>query len=296
MPMDIKEIKFFLAVVEGGSINAAAKRLHIAQPPLSRQMKKMEEKLGVKLFARGKRKVQLTEAGRLLHNRAEQLLGLIDNTVKEMRELEAGTHGTLSIGTVTSSGATILPGAVRAFRSSFPGVTFQLWEGETNRITELLNKGSIEIGMVRFPFDAEIYESIKLPNEQLVAAIHKNRSDGLGTHADCIHLSELAGKPLLIHRKYEAMIIEYCERFGFTPEFVCMSDDVLPILAWAAADIGVAIVPRAAIGLIPSSNLTYKTITNPCLETTTAVIWMRNRHLSPAAHNFLTLFATMYSK
>ncbi|MDF2499835.1 MAG: transcriptional regulator, LysR family [Anaerosporomusa subterranea] len=294
--MDIKDMKCYLAVVEEGSINAAAKRLHIAQPPLSRQMKQLEEELGVKLFERGKRKVQLTEAGRLLRNRAEQFLGQVDNTVKEMRQLNAGTCGTLSIGTVTSSGVTILPGVVRAFRSSFPSVSFQLWEGETNRITELLNRGSIEIGIVRFPFDAEIYESIKLPNEPLVAAINKNHNDYLGDHTDCIKLSELAGKPLLIHRKYEAMIVEYCQQFGFAPEFVCMSDDVMPILVWADADIGIAIVPRAAIGLIPSTNLTYKTITNPCLETTAAVIWMRNRYLSAAAHNFLTLFTTMHSK
>lgn len=290
--MDIKDIKNFLMIVEEGSINAAAKRLHIAQPPLSRQLKRLEEELGIRLIERGKRKVQLTTAGCLLHNRAEQLLGQIDNIIKEMRESDAGTHGTLSIGTVTSSGAIILPRVVRAFRNSFPGVKFQLWEGETKRITELLNRGSIEIGIVRFPFDAEFYESIKLPNEPLVAAINKN-SDYAGHDTDHINLVDLAGKPLLIHRKYEAMIIEHCEKSGFTPEFVCMSDDVMPILAWADADVGIAIVPRAAIGLIPSTSLIYKTITNPCIETTAAVICMRNRYMSNAAHNFLKVFTAM---
>ncbi|MDR3563643.1 MAG: LysR family transcriptional regulator [Negativicutes bacterium] len=292
--MDVKDMQHFLAVVEEGSINAAAKRLHMAQPPLSRQMKQLEERLGVKLFERGKSKVRLTEAGRLLQQRAEQFLGQVDQTVKEMKAIHAGTQGTLSIGTVTSSGATILPGVVRVFRQSFPGISFQLWEGETDRITELLNRGSIEIGMVRFPFDAGIYEAIKLPNEPLVAAINKNHGDHLGQHPDQIRLSELAGKPLLIHRKYEGLIVEHCEQSGFTPEFVCMSDDVMPILAWADADIGIAIVPRAAIGLIPSTNLTYKTI-DPLLETTGAVIWMKNRFLSAAARNFLTLF-TQYTQ
>lgn len=294
--MDVKDMRYFLAIVEEGSINAAARQLHIAQPPLSRQMKQLEEELGVQLFERGKRKVQLTPAGRLLHNRAGQLLGQMDNTIKEMKELEAGTHGTLSIGTVTSSGATILPGVVRAFRDAFPNVIFQLWEGETNRITELLNKGSIEIGMVRFPFNDEGYESIKLPNEPLVAAINKKDSDYPGHHPDHIPLAELAGKPLLIHRKYEAMLLEPCKQFGFIPEFVCRSDDVMPILAWADAGIGIAVVPRAAIGLIPSANLIYKTITNPCLETTAAVIWVRNRYLSAVARNFLTLFTRVHLK
>lgn len=294
--MDIKDMKYFLAIITEGSINAAAKRLHIAQPPLSRHMKQLEEKLGVKLFERGNHKVELTEAGRLLQNRAEQFLGQIENTVKEMKEFDVGARGTLSIGTVTSSGATILPRVVRIYRDSFPGVRFQLWEGETNRIIELLNRGLIEIGIARFPFDSETYESIKLPNEPLVAALNKNRAIGMGNHKDSIQLSELAGEPLLIHRKYERMLMEHCEQHGFTPEFVCMSDDVMPILVWADADLGIAIVPRAAIGLIPSTNLTYKTIINPSLETTSTVIWMRNRYMSVAARNFLTLFTTIQSK
>lgn len=294
--MDVKDMKCFMAVVEAGSINAAAKQVHIAQPSLSRQMKLLEEKLGVKLFERGKRKLQLTEAAHLLYNRADQVLERINNTVKEMKNLDAGTHGTLCIGAVTSFGVTILPGIIQMFRNLFSDISFQLWEGETNRIIELLNRGSIEIGMVHFPFDSELYESIKLPNEPLVAAINRNHSDDLGHHADCVYLSELAGKPLLIPRKYETMIVEHCEHSGFTPKFLCISDNILPILAWADADIGIAIVPRAAIGLIPGTNLTYKTITNPYIETTAAVIWMRNRYLSVAARNFLNLFTTLHSK
>lgn len=292
--MDIRDIKHFITIIEEGNINAAAKHLHLSQPPLSRQMKQLEEELGVKLFERGNRKVKLTEAGRLLQSRGGRVLGLMDNTIKEMRELDGGIQGTLSIGTVISSGTTFLPEVVRVFRNQFPGVRFQVWEGETSRITELLNRGTIEIGMVRYPFDSELYESIKLPNEPLVAAINQTQKDYLGNHPNCINLSELAGKPLMIHRKYESTIIDHCEQSGFKPDIICMSDDVMLILAWADADIGIAIVPRAAVGLIPSTNLTFKTIINPCLETTAAVIWIRNRYLSVAARNFLTLFTKIH--
>ncbi len=97
----------------------------------------------------------------------------------------------------------------------------------------------------------------------------------------------------MIHRKFETMITEHCEQTGFKPYFLCKSDDVMPILAWADADVGIAVVPRAAIDLIPNTNLIFKTIVNPCIETTAAVIWMRNRYLSAAARHFLTLFTTM---
>lgn len=292
--LELGAIKRFLTIIEAGSINAAAQRLHIAQPPLSRQMKQLENRLGVKLFERGKRTVTLTEAGRLLQNRAGQILGLIGNTVKEMQELEAGTQGKLCIGTVTSSGATLLPQVIRQFRTRYPAVTFQLWEGETTRVIELINAGSVEIGMVRYPFDTALYDSLKLPNEPLVVAVHRSRRQTWSCHREEIELGELAGKPLMIHRKYEATILEHAEKAGFKPEIVCMSDDVMSILTWADADIGVAIVPRAAIGLIPSVNLEFLTIVEPCLETTAAVIWLKKRILTAAARNFLGVFASIH--
>ncbi len=292
--LDIGTIKRFLAIVETGSINAAAQRLHMAQPPLSRQMKQLEESLGLKLFERGKRSVTLTEAGQLLQNRAGQVLGLMENTVKEMKEIDSGARGILSIGTVTSSAATLLPKVVKVFREKYPGILFQMWGGETARIIELLNKGTAEIGMVRYPFDSEIYDSIKLPNEPLVAAIHLTHRESWGHQPDCIELPELVGKPLMIHRKYEMTIMDHCERAGFKPDIVCMSDDVMSILSWADEDIGIAIVPRAAIGLIPSANLVFKTIVSPFIETTAAVIWMKNRCLTAPARNFLELFTHIH--
>lgn len=291
--MSLREIKYFLAIAQEGNITTAAQQLHMAQPPLSRQMKQLEEHLGAKLFERGHRKIQLTEAGCLLRNRAEQLLKLMDTTVKEIREIESGTHGTLSIGTASSSGVTILPKVARIFRNYYPDLKFELWEGESIRIIELLNAGLIEIGLVRFSFDADTYESIQLPKEPLVAAIHKNCSDFLIEQQESISLQKLIDKPLMIHRKYETIITDHCQQAGFNPYLLCKSDDIMPILAWADANVGIAIVPRAAIGLIPSTNLVFKTIIDPCINIASAVIWMRNRHLSAAARHFLTLFTTI---
>ena len=215
--MTLREIKYFLAIVQQGSITTAAQHLHMAQPPLSRQMKQLEDNLGAKLFERGHRKIQLTEAGCLLRNRAEQLLKLMDTTVKEIREIKSGTHGTLSIGTASSSGVTILPKVARIFRNHYPDLKFELWEGESIRIIELLNAGLIEIGLVRFSFDEDTYESIQLRKEPLVAAIHKNNLALLSEKRDCIALQELFDKPLMIHRKYETLITEHCQQGGFNP-------------------------------------------------------------------------------
>ncbi|SMD14696.1 LysR family transcriptional regulator [Sporomusa malonica] len=291
--MNIQDMEYFLAIVEEGSITAAAKRLHIAQPPLSRQMKQLETQLGVQLFERGRRRVKVTEAGNLLRHRAEQILELTTNTIKELKEFETGLRGTLSIGAVTSSWVTLLPDLIRVFRDRYPHVLFRLREGESRRITELLDKGIVDIGMVRVPFDTEIYESIELPHEPLVIAFKAGNSNSLDGDSPEISLAELAGKPLMIHRKYEKMLTEHCQQAGFAPEILCESDDVLPLLAWAAADIGIAVVPRSAVSLVPSANLVTKAIVNPALETAAALIWVRNRFLSTTARHFLSLFASM---
>lgn len=287
--MDLRDIRYFLAIAEEGTITRAAERLHMAQPPLSRQLKQLEDKLGTQLVERGRKNIQLTDAGRLLYNRAEHLLEMFESTVQEVAELNKGASGTLKIGTITSSGATLLPQWIRKFHTQYPGINFQLWEGDTQRITELLKSGVIEIGIVRFPFDSTICQSICLPEEPFVAAMHRTMYQ-CGKRPEAIDLAELADQPLMLHRRYEAMVAEHCRQAGFEPRIVCKSDDIMPILVWADAGIGVTIVPKSAVGLIPSSNLIYKEISVPSLITSAAVIWLQNHYLSASARYFLQLF------
>ncbi|TCL38851.1 DNA-binding transcriptional LysR family regulator [Anaerospora hongkongensis] len=261
--MDIKDIQYFLAITEEGNISAAAKRLHMAQPPLSRQIKQLEGQLGVQLLERGKRKVKLTAAGHLFRTRAEQITELLNTTTKELQDFDNGIRGVLSIGAVTASGATLLPNLIKTFRSLYPNVTFRIREGETSRITELLDRGIVDLGMVRLPFDTNIYESIKLPNEPLVILYSPEHPGITSKSSDTISLVDLKNKPLMIHRKFEEQLVYYCRQAGFSPYILCESDDVMPLLAWADANIGIAVVPRSAIGLIPRTNLIAKEITDP---------------------------------
>ena len=114
--MDIRNLKYFVTIVEEGKISQAAKRLNIAQPPLSQQLKALEYELGVTLFERHTRKLIITEEGKLLYKRAKKILELVEGTKEEMRELSEGTKGTLSIGTIATLGAELLPSRVRDFK------------------------------------------------------------------------------------------------------------------------------------------------------------------------------------
>lgn len=285
--MDIKQLRYFQIIAEEGQITRAAQRLHMAQPPLSHQLKLLEEELGVKLLEREKRGVILTGAGRLLRNRGEQIIELLDATVKELKELNEGYSGTLSIGAVASSGTTFLPCRILKFHEQYPNISFQLWEGDTYRILELLNTGIIEIGIVRTVFDSELYHFVNLPKEPMVIAMGKKWN--CGEQAKEVGMRELAGKPLLLHRSNERMITECCQKNDFEPQILCKGDDVRSLLVWADAGLGLAIVPKSAVGLVPSDNLVYKEIIEPSLEIRKAIIWLKKHYLSATSRNFLAM-------
>ncbi|NMM63296.1 LysR family transcriptional regulator [Clostridium sp. P21] len=285
--MDIRQLKYFLAIAEEENITRAAERLHIAQPPLSHQLKLLEYELGVKLIDRSTRKIQLTDTGEKLRYRAEQMLNLMETTVRELKDINEGVQGTLLIGTVPSSGATLLPERIHSFHEKYPGIDFQIWDGDTYRIMELLNSGTIEIGIIRTPFNSKIYESICLPKEPMVTASSNSYSYN---KQGAVEIAELVDTPLVIDRRFENVIVDAFEKEEVKPKIICRGDDVRSILLWASTGIGVAIVPKAATGLIPNSNLNYRKINLTSVETQTAIIWMKNRYLSSAARHFLETF------
>lgn len=286
--MDIRQLKYFLAIAEEEQITGAARRLHIAQPPLSQQLKLLEGELGVKLLERGSRKIQLTDAGEMLRNRAEQILKLAETTVNEIKDLNKGMTGTLSIGAVSSSGAALVPERMKNFHDKYPNINFEIWEGNTFRIMEILNSGVVDIGIVRTPFNMENFESIYLSKEPMTV-VYGDESY-FEKEKKGIKIIDLKDKPLIIYRRFEKIIIDSCREAGFEPRILCRTDDARTTLLWADSKIGVAVVPEAAIKLVPNSNLKYMKIEESSLETQIAAIWIKNRYLSAAARHFLENF------
>lgn len=287
-PIDIRQLRYFLAIAQAGQITAAARRLNLAQPHLSQELRLLEEELGVKLVERGSRAVRLTEAGRMLQNRAEQMLELLGATVKELRDFNEGLQGSLAIGTISSSGASLLPRRIRDFHRRYPGINFEVWEGNTYRILEILNRGLIEIGIVRTPFVMGDLASVALPPEPMVAAMDRDCYFD-PTRTDIL-LAELRDKPLILYRRFESLIVDTCRQAGFEPWIFCKNDDARTTLLWADAGMGVAVVPRSAVGLIQSPKLRYKEIKATALETQIVAIWVKNRYISTAAKHFLEIF------
>lgn len=286
--MDIRQLRYFLAIVEEEQITAAAKKLHIAQPPLSQQLKLLEDELGVKLIERGSRSINLTDAGKILRERAREILELSESTVNEINDLRKGLKGTLTIGTISSSGSLLLKNVITKFHMEYQGVKFSIREGDTFTIMELLNKRVIEIGIVRTPFKASNYGCKYMKKEPMIAAMTREFAKTLD--GNTIKLSELKDKPLILYRRFEQLIMDTCFEDGFEPNIFCKNEDARTTLMWANAGLGIAIVPRSAFGSVCNENLTYKEIDNDKLATSIAAIWIEDRYMSSLAEKFIETF------
>lgn len=286
--MDIRQLKYFMAIAEEGQITSAARKLQMAQPPLSQQLKLLEEELGVKLVERGPRSIQLTEAGIILRGRAQQILELTDSTTRELKDFVKGFSGTLSIGTVSSSAATLLQERLLEFHQVYSGVKFEIHEGNTYRILDLLNKGIVEVGIVRTPFNSAGLECVYTSSEPMIAVMAPEY-DWTGGEPE-IEIGELRKQPLIIYRRFEQLIRETCLEHGFDPQVFCMNDDARTTLLWANAALGIGIIPRSAFILANNSNVLSKEIRSDSLNTRVAAVWIKDKYLSSLAEKFIENF------
>jgi LysR family transcriptional regulator, salicylic acid-responsive activator of bsdBCD len=286
--MDIRQLRYFLAIAEEGQISSAAKKLRMAQPPLSQQLKLLEEELGIRLVERGTRSIQLTDAGVVLRNRAQEIVDLTDSAAREIGDLAKGMTGTLHIGTVSSSGEALLKAGLAEFHKAYSGVKYEIREGNTFTVIEMLNRGIVEVGIVRTPFKAPNLGCKYAASEPMIAVMTPELDWNPGVSV--ISVAELENKPLIIYHRFEALIRESCLKDGFEPNFFCRNDDARTTLQWANEGLGIGLVPRSAFGLGSNRNLIYKEIDCEELTTSVAAIWIKDKYISSLASKFVEAF------
>ena len=287
-----KDMRAFFTIVEEGNISHAAQRLELAQPALSRQMKRLEEILNVKLFERGSRRIRLTEAGRVFYQRVEKIIGMVDGTVREITEIGSGDKGLIRLGTITSSGALILPDLIAEFHKLYPNVNFEIWEGEGTRILDLLDNNLVEIAITRTQVDNTVYETLVLPNEPFVMVMDKDQSCGKSESE--VKLIELKDRPLIIPLRWKSILVTHCRRLGFEPNIICVSDSIVQNLLLVKMNLGIAMAPMSSQALLTDGNLIYKRLIEPEMTTHTVVAWLKNQTLSTSCTNLLELFKNIF--
>ena len=231
--MDIKQLTYFITIVEEGTITHAANKLHMAQPPLSTQLKLLEDELETKLLERGARKIKLTDAGKILYKRAKHIVEITNSTTKEIEEFRKGILGTLRLGTISSSGTVLLSKRVIDFNKKYPNIKFEIHEGNTYELIEKINSGIIEVGIVRTPFNSQNLECLFLEFEPMIAVMSYDYN--FKSDSDEIILDDLKDMPLIIYRRFEKMLLAEFQDLGFEPNIFCINDDARTTILWARA-------------------------------------------------------------
>jgi len=274
--MDLRHLRYFIAVAEELHFTRAARRLHIAQPPLSRQLRQLEKELGVTLFIRTRRQVELTDAGQVFLVKARQVLQAAESAVTETQRAERGETGKLAVGFFEQTAYTLLPPILRAFNERFPEVDVQLrWFPVIGQV-KALEQGEVDIVFVRPVADLSAVSKRLLLKEAFVVAVPA--SHPFATR-DAVSIEECADERIINYTEhlapdYHAAIMRACALAGFVPKRPLDVGQVYTALGLVSAGVGIALAP-ASVQRVRFDGLLYKPLRGRPLESVTYLAWLQ---------------------
>jgi DNA-binding transcriptional LysR family regulator len=289
--VDIRQLRYFIAIAEEGQITAAAKRLNMAQPPLSQQLKQMEDELGVTLMERIGKRMELTEAGLTLYRQALNIVHQLEEALSEVKETGEGIRGTLSIG-VSALSAYRLPDQIRLFQLKYPFITYKIWKGDTQLLNQWLERRTIEVAIVRLPHSLSDCTTIPLEEEPFVLIVPA--SSALASQQQ-IDMQKIARLPMIMPSIpglgiYDLLVKEF-SRLGVQPNVICECPDISLIVSLVSAEVGSSIVPRSAWETHKREHIHGIELSGTSITSSAAVVWQSGRHLSKAALRFIETFS-----
>ena len=287
--MELRQLRYFVTIVNEGNFSKAAKALNLSQPPLSMQIRQLEEELGCVLLERSTRSVRLTEAGQVLYQRAATILGLCASAKTELKDFKSGVAGTLHIGAVSSAGSTVFAAWLLSFHRSYPKINYALIESNTYGLIEKVRSGQIELALVRTPFNAPDLACVSLAEESMIAVGESEffpKEDPVKPG-----LVDFADAPLILYRRWEQILRDEFERANRRPRVVCINDDARTTVYLAEAGLGVGIVPASILPIVSDEKMRVCPLNNPNLKTRLSVIFRKDVPLSAAGQAFVQSLA-----
>ena len=281
--MDIRVMEYFLAVVREGNISAAAQTLHVSQPGLSRQMRDLEEELGVILFERGSRRIRLTEEGTILRRRAEEMVHLMQITEGEISRVHHNISGEIHIGAGESRSFHHISEIAGKIHAEYPEIRFTITSGDTADLMEQLDNGLIDVALIFTDYDHNQYQGIQLPKEERLGLLMRKDDPlaGKGT----LSVSDLKGHPLIIPRAAAGLL-------SSVPAWTDMKVVTIYNLIYNASlfvedRVGYAIGFDGLINVSGDSVLAFRPLETQVIQAAT-VIWKKYESFSPAVNLFLS--------
>lgn len=289
--MDIEYYRNFIAIVDSGSISAAAKRISIAQPALSNQLKTLQKKFGTPLLniKRGGHSIELTDAGYILYNKAKYICSAEITAIKEISDCGAGFNGTLRISLSPSMSINFIKNTLNDFAKQFPQINYELFEVPIDEQIQQLLNGQTEIGIADAPLKQETrFENIFSRKERLVALFNKNSVHLTNTKPNIL-LDDLEAIPLCLSRGCSELFLDTCSDSHVFPHILSINTTKLSAIAWAEMNIGVAIVPASPEEIFPPE-LVIKEIKDERLYLDKRLFIVKGRKLSTVAKTFLNYY------
>jgi DNA-binding transcriptional LysR family regulator len=252
--IELRHLRYFLAVAEELHFGRAAEKLHMAQPPLSQQIRQLEAWVGFPLFARNSRSVQLTPSGKELHKRLQHTLVKLENDIRSVREVGRGRRGALDVGFISTSILTSIPQLLSRYRQRYPEVQLRLHELYTSNLVQGLQDGSIDIGFLRDGGPVPGLCTIRVLSEPFVAMLPAQHPLA---RRKSIPVSLLKKEPFVFFPQSAGLTawqrtIAICEEHGFRPDIVQEAPHWITITRLVAAGIGVTIAPRCVCQIATS--------------------------------------------
>ncbi|WP_432630098.1 LysR family transcriptional regulator [Brotaphodocola sp.] len=268
--MEIKQLEYFRAIVDAGTISGAARELHMTQPPLSYQIKMLEEELKVSLFLRGTKRITLTEAGKTLYEQAEKILTLTELTKSEVIKSSQAT--TLHIG-LTPSTVSMMSDYLMKFAQRYPKIRFDIHEGSTFTLKEQIENQQVDITTLRTPIALNGCETKSLVKERLMAMAVPEYPLFAGKTS--VSLRELIDQPLILSRRYQKYMLSAFEKAGVVQDFYCACEDARTAIIMAEKGLGIAILPASM--LKQSEKLKAWEVEDADLATEILLVWRKGR-------------------
>lgn len=288
--MELRVLRYFLTVAREESITGAADFLHVTQPTLSRQLMDLEEELGKKLLIRGSRKITLTNEGRLLRKRAEEILELVDKTADEFSSMEENIGGDIYIGGGETDAMRYIARIAKKLQIDYPNIRYHLYSGNSDAVTERLDKGLLDFGILIRPVDIAKYNYINIPAKDVWGVIM--RKDSLLASKNHIRVEDLLSVPLICSiqaLKPQLEKNEFIEWFGKDFEklnIVTTFNLIYNAAIMVEEGVGYAIGLNKIANTSEDSNLCFKPLA-PKLESGLVIVWKKYQVFSKAAEKFL---------
>ena len=297
--MEFRVLRYFLTVAREGNITKAAEFLHVTQPTLSRQLKDLEQELGKKLFIRSSHSIILTDEGILLRNRAEEIVNMIDKLEAEFSSMEETIGGDVYIGGGETDAMKHIARVAKGVRVRYPNIRYHLYSGNEEDITERLDKGLLDFGILIQPADISKYNYLNIPAKDVWGVVM--RKDSPLAVKESIQPADLVNVPMICSRQAMTQTFsknEFADWFG--EDFHKLNIVTTYNLAYNAAimveeGIGYAITLDKIVNTSTNSNLCFRPL-QPRLESGLNIVWKKHHVLSAAADIFLKEIQAEFSK